>query len=66
MVLVWVLNAVRIALLVMIGDAGHKEIADQGFHYHAGTLLFCATALGLGAWAGSSRVVRPTAVVGGR
>ena len=55
MVLAWVLNAVRIALLVMIGDAGHTEIAVQGFHYHAGTLLFCATALGLGAWAGTSR-----------
>jgi CAAX prenyl protease-like protein len=26
-----------------------------GFHYHAGTLLFCATALGIGTWAASSR-----------
>lgn len=54
-VLVWVLNAVRIALLVALGDAGHEQIAVQGFHYNAGTLLFCVTALGLGAWAVSSR-----------
>lgn len=53
--LAWILNAVRIAALVAIGHAGHEEIAVQGFHYHAGTLLFCATALGLGAWAMSSR-----------
>jgi exosortase E/protease (VPEID-CTERM system) len=43
--LVWLLNAVRIAVLVMIGSAGHE----------AGTLLFCATALGIGTWASSSR-----------
>ncbi len=55
-VLVWLLNAVRIAALVIIGHAGFADVAVQGFHYHAGTLLFCATALGLAAWAGSSRV----------
>jgi exosortase E/protease (VPEID-CTERM system) len=55
-VLAWVLNAVRLAALVAIGDAGHEKIAVQGFHYHAGTLLFCVTALGLGVWAGSSRI----------
>ncbi len=53
--LAWVLNAVRIAALVAIGDAGHETIAVEGFHYHAGTLLFCATALALGFWAGRSR-----------
>jgi exosortase E/protease (VPEID-CTERM system) len=53
-VLAWVLNAFRIAVLVVIGSHGHEEIAVGGFHYHAGTLLFCATALGLAAWAGSS------------
>jgi len=55
-ILVWVLNAVRIAALVIIGSYGHEEIATQGFHYYAGTLLFCSAALGLGAWAGSSRL----------
>src|SRR5262245_39548649 len=54
--LVWVLNAVRIVVLVIIGSHGHEEIATQGFHYHAGTLLFCSAALGLGAWASASRL----------
>ncbi len=54
-VLVWVLNAVRIVVLILIGSHGHEEIATQGFHYHAGTLLFCSAALGLGAWASGSR-----------
>ena len=53
--LVWLLNAVRIAVLVLIGSAGHEDVAMGGFHYHAGTLLFCATALGIGTWAVSSR-----------
>ena len=53
--LVWLLNALRITVLVIIGSYGYPEIATQGFHYHAGTLLFCGAALGLGAWAGSSR-----------
>ena len=53
--LVWLLNAVRIAVLVLIGSAGHEDVAMGGFHYHAGTLLFCATALGIGTWAASSR-----------
>jgi exosortase E/protease (VPEID-CTERM system) len=60
-VLVWVLNAVRIVVLVIIGTHGHEEIATQGFHYHAGTLLFCGAALGLGAWASGSRVFGTTA-----
>jgi exosortase E/protease (VPEID-CTERM system) len=55
-VLVWLLNVLRIVLLVIIGSSGHEDIATQGFHYHAGTLLFCTAALGLGAWAGSSRL----------
>ncbi len=54
-VLAWVLNAFRIAALVVIGSNGHEDIAVGGFHYHAGTLLFCAAALGLASWAGSSR-----------
>ncbi len=55
-VVMWLLNAVRIAVLVIIGSHGHEDVAMQGFHYHAGTLFFCAAALGLGAWAGSSRL----------
>jgi exosortase E/protease (VPEID-CTERM system) len=67
-VLVWLLNAVRITVLVIIGSYGFPEIATQGFHYHAGTLLFCAAALGLGTWAASSHRfgTRSAAAVAGR
>src|SRR5262245_56362185 len=58
---VWVLNALRIVVLVIIGSHGHQEIATQGFHYHAGTLLFCSAALGFGAWASASRIFGTTA-----
>lgn len=45
-VAVWFLNVVRIVLLILIGHAGHPEIAIGGFHSKAGWLFFCAVALG--------------------
>jgi exosortase E/protease (VPEID-CTERM system) len=36
----WLLNLVRIAALIRIGDAGHPEIAINGFHSEAGWILF--------------------------
>src|SRR4029453_9253198 len=56
-----VLNALRIVVLVIIGSHGHQEIATQGFHYHAGTLVFGSAARGLGAWASASRIFGTTA-----
>lgn len=43
----WMLNVVRIAALVAIGDSGSPELALGGFHSQAGWLAFNAVALGL-------------------
>jgi len=40
MVLIFLLNTVRIAALVMIGDAGFARIAVVGFHSQAGWIAF--------------------------
>ncbi len=37
----WLLNAVRIAVLVLIGAYVSPELAVEGFHTHAGWLAFC-------------------------
>jgi exosortase E/protease (VPEID-CTERM system) len=43
LILVFALNAVRIAVLVLIGDAGYPEVAVYGFHTQAGWIFFnCA------------------------
>jgi exosortase E/protease (VPEID-CTERM system) len=42
----WLLNLVRIALLIAIGDAGHGEVAINGFHSEAGWIMFNAIAIG--------------------
>jgi len=44
---IWVLNAVRIAALILIGNAGAVRIALGGFHSQAGWIAFNAVALGL-------------------
>ena len=46
LVLVWMLNILRICLLVLIGDAGYGEIAMVGFHSQAGWIGFTLVALG--------------------
>lgn len=45
-VLMWVLNGIRIAALILIGHAGAPEVAMGGFHSQAGWLAFNAAALG--------------------
>lgn len=49
--LVFLLNAVRIAALVLIGDAGYPRIASVGFHSQAGWIAFnlAAFAVAIGA-----------------
>lgn len=42
----FLLNAVRIAALILIGDAGAEQIALGGFHSQAGWILFNAVAVG--------------------
>jgi exosortase E/protease (VPEID-CTERM system) len=46
LVLVFLLNAVRIAALVLIGNAGGKQIAINGFHSQAGWIAFSAVSVG--------------------
>jgi len=43
---VWLLNVLRIVMLILVGHAGYPEIAIGGFHSKAGWLFFCAVALG--------------------
>ncbi len=45
--LVFFLNAVRIAALVLIGDAGYARIAMFGFHSQAGWIAFNLAAFGV-------------------
>jgi exosortase E/protease (VPEID-CTERM system) len=42
----FVLNAVRIAVLILIGHAGAPEVAARGFHSQAGWIAFNAVAFG--------------------
>ena len=43
---VWLLNAVRIAVLILIGNAGAPHIALGGFHSQAGWMAFNGVAMG--------------------
>jgi exosortase E/protease (VPEID-CTERM system) len=51
------LNAARIAVLVLIGNAGYPEIAEYGFHSQAGWIAFNAVAVGIAVWTRRSRWV---------
>jgi exosortase E/protease (VPEID-CTERM system) len=44
-VVMWLLNGVRLAALILIGDAGAPKIALGGFHSQAGFLMFSGVAL---------------------
>ena len=60
---VWLLNLVRITVLIAIGDAGHKDIAINGFHSEAGWILFNAIAIAFLAAAQNISWLRKDAVV---
>ena len=49
------LNAVRIAVLVLIGNAGYPEVAVYGFHSQAGWIAFNVVAVGVAVWTQRSR-----------
>jgi exosortase E/protease (VPEID-CTERM system) len=49
------LNAARIAVLMLIGNAGYPEIAEYGFHSQAGWIAFNAVAVGIAVWTRRSR-----------
>jgi exosortase E/protease (VPEID-CTERM system) len=59
--LMWLLNALRIALLILIGNAGARNLAVSGFHSQAGWIGFNAVALG---FAAAARKIRWFAVRG--
>lgn len=46
-VALYLANSVRIAALILLGDAGHPEIARRGFHSQAGWISFNLIAFGL-------------------
>ena len=43
----WLLNSIRIAVLIQIGIGGYPELAVGGFHSHAGWLMFTILSLGI-------------------
>ena len=45
--LLFILNVLRIAALVLIGDAGYPDVAIYGFHSQAGWIAFNCTAAGI-------------------
>jgi exosortase E/protease (VPEID-CTERM system) len=60
-VLVFALNAVRIAALVLIGDAGYARIASVGFHSQAGWIAFNLAAFAVAILARRSTWISRTA-----
>jgi exosortase E/protease (VPEID-CTERM system) len=42
----WLLNLVRLAVLIAIGNAGYRTVALGGFHSQAGWILFSCVGLG--------------------
>lgn len=44
-VAMWMCNALRIALLIAIGNAGHPDVAVTGFHSEAGWIAFTLIAV---------------------
>ncbi len=57
------LNVLRIAVLILIGDAGFPNVAVYGFHSQAGWIAFITVACGLVYWSRRSLWLTRTAVV---
>jgi exosortase E/protease (VPEID-CTERM system) len=55
LVLIFALNIVRIAALVLIGNAGYESVAVYGFHSQAGWLAFNGAAVGVAVVSARSR-----------
>ncbi len=58
LVLAFILNVLRIAALVAIGDAGYPNVAMVGFHSQAGWIAFNSIALGVAVLAKRSSWMR--------
>ncbi len=61
MIFIFLLNTVRIAALVLIGDAGYPRIAIVGFHSQAGWIAFNVAAFAVAIVAKRSRWLNRTA-----
>jgi exosortase E/protease (VPEID-CTERM system) len=59
--LIFLLNSVRIALLLMIGDAGYPAVASFGFHSQAGWIAFNTAAFAVALVARGSTWLNRTA-----
>ncbi len=59
--LIWLLNTLRIAVLVLIGAYGSPEVAVGGFHSQAGWITFIATSVLMLWLAGKSTFLAQTA-----
>jgi exosortase E/protease (VPEID-CTERM system) len=46
-IIIWLLNAVRVAALIAIGTSWSRDVAAGGFHSQAGWLLFNGVSLGM-------------------
>jgi exosortase E/protease (VPEID-CTERM system) len=70
MLLAFVMNVLRIAVLVAIGDAGYPSVAMVGFHSQAGWIAFNVVALGVAmvakrsSWLQRSAAPPPAAAAG--
>ena len=53
--LMFALNAVRITVLLLIGNAGYPDVAIYGFHSQAGWIAFNTVAIGIALWTRHSR-----------
>jgi exosortase E/protease (VPEID-CTERM system) len=53
--LMFALNVARIAVLVLVGNAGYQEVAVYGFHSQAGWIAFNGVAVGIAVWTRGSR-----------
>lgn len=60
LVLVFLLNTMRIAAIVLIGDAGYERLAMIGFHSQAGWIAFNLVAFGVAIAARRSRWLTAT------
>jgi exosortase E/protease (VPEID-CTERM system) len=61
--LIWILNIFRIAMLLAIGNSGHPDVADIGFHSEAGWIAFNSVSLTLLAAADRIRWLRKSGSV---
>ena len=61
LLLVFLLNALRIAAIVLIGNAGHEQLAMIGFHSQAGWIAFNLVAFGVAVAARRSAWLSPHA-----